>query len=78
MNMTVYMITLVAIVMALLVVMKNYLSIKSKKSHTTKEEDAMLELSQTIQRGAKVFMKTEYKTIVPVVALIALGFSLSL
>lgn len=71
----VYIVTLAVVAVALLMVCRNYLNIKSKKKHTTKEENAMLELAQTIQNGAKVFMKTEYKTIVSVVVLIALGFS---
>ena len=76
MNMIVYAVTLAVVFIALLVVLKNYLSIKAKKHHATEQEDKMLELAQTIQKGAKVFMKTEYKTIIPIVGLIALGFSL--
>ena len=76
MNIYVYAATLLVIAVALFVVLKNYLSIKSKKNHSTKEEDDMLNLSRTIQKGAKVFMKTEYRTIIPVVILIGLGFSL--
>ncbi|MBR3252718.1 sodium-translocating pyrophosphatase [Candidatus Saccharibacteria bacterium] len=76
MDIYVYGVTFIAIAAALFVVLKNYLSIKVKKNHTAKEEDEMLHLSQTIQKGAKVFMKTEYQTIIPVVVLIGLGFSL--
>lgn len=86
MNLLVYVVTLVVIAIALLVVAKNFLSIKKSKKHTTKEEDDMYALSKEIREGAKVFMKTEYGGILPgrgkpigitfVVIVIALGFSL--
>ena len=75
-EMCIYVVALVVVAIALLIVRRNYLNIKSKKKHTTKEENDMQKLATTIQDGAKVFMKTEYKTIVSVVILIALGFSL--
>ena len=75
-NMSVYVITLVVIAIALLMALRNYFNIKKSKTHSTAEEDAMFALSKTIREGAKVFMKTEYKTITIVVILIAFGFSL--
>ena len=65
MDVYIYAATLVVIVIALLVVLKNYLSIKKPKKHTTKEEDDMFELAKHIREGAKVFMKTEYGGILP-------------
>lgn len=75
-NLTVYVMALVVIAGALLLALRNYFNIKKSKSHSSSEEDAMFELSKTIREGAKVFMKTEYKTISIVVVLVAFGFSL--
>ena len=66
MNMPIYITTLVVIVIALLVVAKNFSSIRKTKKHTTKEEDDMYELARHIREGAKVFMKTEYGSLIPV------------
>ena len=86
MNMPIYITTLVVIVIALLVVAKNFSSIRKTKKHTTKEEDDMYELARHIREGAKVFMKTEYGSLIPVkgkpvgitfvVIIIAIVFSL--
>lgn len=75
-NMYVYVITLCVITCALLLVFRNYKNIKKAKNHTYKEENDMLDLAKIIREGAQTFMKTEYKTIIPVVLLIAFGFSL--
>lgn len=75
-NIEIYIAALCIIAVALLMVVKNYFNIKKSKNHATPEEDSMFKLAKTIREGAKVFMKTEYRTIVPVVVLIALGFSL--
>lgn len=86
MNMPIYIATLVVIVIALLVVAKNFSSIRKTKKHATKEEDDMYALAKNIREGAKIFMKTEYGGVIPikgkpigitfVVIVIALGFSL--
>ena len=65
MNMYVYASTLVVVIIALLVVLKNYISIRKPKKHTTKEENDMFELAKHIREGAKVFMRTEYGSILP-------------
>lgn len=75
-DLTVYVVTFIVIALALVLVMRNYINIKKTKNHLTREEDDMYKLASTIRDGAKVFMKTEYQTIVPVVVLMALGFSL--
>lgn len=64
-EMSVYTATLIVIAIALLIVCRNYFNIKSKKKHTTKEEEAMFKLSTHIRTGAKVFIKTEYGSILP-------------
>lgn len=56
MDMPIYIATLIVIVIALLVVAKNFASIKKPKKHATKEEDDMFELARHIREGAKVFM----------------------
>lgn len=66
MDMPIYIATLIVIVIALLVVAKNFASIKKPKKHATKEEDDMFELARHIREGAKVFMKTEYGGIIPI------------
>ena len=66
MYMTVYAVALVAIILALLVVIRNFLDIKKPKKHNSKEEDAMYSLAKDIREGAEVFMTTEYGGILPV------------
>lgn len=53
-------------------VAKCFFSIKKMREGTAE----MAKMAETIRDGANTFMKTEYKTIVPVVCLIALVFSL--
>ncbi len=75
-NMYVYLATLGVVAIALLVVLINYNNIKRPKKHKTDEENDMYNLAKIIREGAETFMKTEYKTIIPVVALVAFTFSL--
>ena len=75
-SMIVYSSTLGVILMALLLALRNFFNIKKPKTHVTKEEDEMFNFAKTIREGAKTFLDTEYGTIIVVVALVALGFSL--
>lgn len=66
------------ILVALGMVTKNYLSLRKPKKIAEGEDliRAMYDLSCTIRTGAKVFMVTEYKTIIPVVIVVGIGLSL--
>lgn len=67
-----YLIVLGLIVLALAYVIFNFFRIK-KMSEGTKE---MVEMAGIIRSGASMFLKTEFKTVAIVVAVIALAFSL--
>lgn len=61
-----------AIGCALLLMVFNYISLKNLNEGTTK----MAEIAKIIRDGAKTFMVAEYRTIVVVVAIVAIMFSL--
>ena len=61
-----------AIGCALLLMVFNYISLKSLNEGTTE----MAEIAKIIRDGAKTFMVAEYRTIVVVVAIVAIMFSL--
>ncbi len=67
-----YLIVLGLIVLALAYVIFNFFRIK-KMNEGTKE---MVEMAGIIRSGASMFLKTEFKTVAIVVAVIALAFSL--
>ncbi len=70
--MTAWTIVLCVIVLAIAYVFYNYFRIKKMDEGT----NDMIEMAGIIRSGANTFMKTEYGTIIPVVVIIALLFSL--
>ena len=90
-NTIIYVVVFAVIAIALAIVGRNYANIKEKKNHNAdpgkiagdltveeskKVQDEMWGLSKTIREGADKFMLTEFKTIIAVVIVVALGFSL--
>src|SRR5574344_1589483 len=69
---TIWGIVLAIIILALVYVFINYRRIKSMNEGT----EEMVEMAAIIRSGADTFMKTEYRTIFIVVAVVALIFTL--
>jgi K(+)-stimulated pyrophosphate-energized sodium pump len=73
---TVLLIVLLVVVAAISMATKNYLNIKKSKKLDNEKVKEMYELAETIRKGAKTFMVTEYKIIVAVVIMIAILLTL--
>lgn len=72
------MLTLIVVVFAVGMAMENYIDIKKPKKILPEEVEIqdMYDLSAIIREGAKTFMITEYKIIIPVVLTVAALFSM--
>ncbi|MBP5675204.1 sodium-translocating pyrophosphatase [Candidatus Saccharibacteria bacterium] len=75
------MVVLLVVVAAISMALKNYFNIRRPKKISDKDNNKellqeMQELSEIIREGAKTFMITEYKIIVPVVLTVAALFSM--
>ena len=77
------MLALIVVVVAVGMAMKNYINIKKPKKIDPKDDpemnkklEEMHDLSVIIREGAKTFMITEYKIIIPVVLTVAALFSM--
>lgn len=77
------MLVLLVVVAAISMAMKNYFNIKKEKKISSKDPvemneklQEMYDLSVIIREGARTFMTTEYKIIIPVVLSLAVAFSL--
>lgn len=75
------MVVLLVVVAAISMALKNYFNIRRPKKISDKDNNKellqeMQELSEIIREGAKTFMITEYKIIIPVVLTVAALFSM--
>lgn len=72
------MLTLIVVIFAVGMAMENYIDIKKPKKILPEEVEIqdMYDLSAIIREGAKTFMITEYKIIIPVVLTVAALFSM--
>lgn len=68
----VYIIVLIVVALAIALMVRNFFAVKKLPEGT----EEMAEIAGIIRDGAKTFMKTEYKSIIIVVAVLALIFSL--
>ena len=68
----VYIIVLIVVALAIALMIRNFFAVKKMPEGT----EEMAEIAGIIRDGAKTFMKTEYKSIIIVVAVLALIFSL--
>jgi len=71
--MVVYYVTLAVVAVTAVVVIKNFLEVRKMPNDIN---DLMLSLAEIIRKGANLFMRREYRIIVPLIAIVAIAMTL--